>query len=34
VGETWFPPRDGATAIAGAQEAAMERSLELAAGAL
>ena len=33
VGETWFPPRDGAAANAAAEEAAMERSRELAAGA-
>src|SRR5262249_62392194 len=33
VGETWFPPRDGAAAHAAAEEAAMERSRELAAGA-
>jgi hypothetical protein len=33
VGETWFPPRDEAPTIAGAEEAAMERSRELAAGA-
>ena len=33
AGETWFPPRDGAAAHAAAEEAAMERSRELAAGA-
>jgi len=33
VGETRFPPRDGAGANAAAEEAAMERLRELAAGA-
>ena len=33
VGETWFPPRDEVAALGAAQEAAMERSRELAAGA-
>jgi hypothetical protein len=32
VGETWFPPRDGAAAEAAAEDAAMERSRELAEG--
>jgi hypothetical protein len=31
-GETWFPPRDGAAAGAAPEDAAMERSQELAAG--
>src|SRR5439155_14470330 len=33
AGETWFPTRDEVAARAATQEAAMERSRELAAGA-
>ena len=32
MGETWFPPWDGAAAAAAAEDAAMERSRELAEG--
>jgi hypothetical protein len=32
MGEIWFPPRDGTAALAAVEDAAMERSRELAEG--